>query len=334
MWVKVLLFFCVFLFGGVVMSIDSSEDDQQQSYEELVNFDQLFVGDPVEIEINFRKLLSQAKLLEDKSIYLQILSQIALAEAMQQKFDDADKTLDDAEKQLAPENYLARVRILLERGRVLYQKGEFDSCVPFFKESYYLSVKHGFDYHSVNAAHMVAIGIKDPKEKINWNILAIDLATKSSSVKAQAWLGSLYNNLGQAYLDDKDYQNALDAFKLTQKFREKDGVEVLVKGARCSVARSLRLLNRFDESLLILEELLKEYDALLSSDSLPFPKEILVTSRGLVYEDLSKIHLAKAKTFSKLAYEDLSKDEWMRKLKNEDLEQLKQVMEFDTCSKK
>ena len=33
-------------------------------------------------------------------------------------------------------------------------------------------------------------------------------------------------------------------------------------------------------------------------------------------------------------YEDLSKDEWMRKLKNEDLEQLKQVMEFDTCSKK
>jgi len=51
----------------------------------LENFDDLFVGHPLEIEKNLRELLPQAKALENKSIYLQMLSQVALAQAMQKK---------------------------------------------------------------------------------------------------------------------------------------------------------------------------------------------------------------------------------------------------------
>ena len=50
------------------------------------NFDALFVGHPVDIEKNLKNLLPEAKSRENKSIYLQILSQIALAKAMQKKF--------------------------------------------------------------------------------------------------------------------------------------------------------------------------------------------------------------------------------------------------------
>ena len=64
----------------------------------LEDFDKLFVGDIAEAEKNLRSLLPRAKSLKDKSIYLRILSQIALAQAVQKNFDVAHETLDLAEK--------------------------------------------------------------------------------------------------------------------------------------------------------------------------------------------------------------------------------------------
>src|SRR5579872_5438770 len=112
----------------------------------LENFDDLFVGNPVDIEKNLSELLPQAAALKNKSIYLQILSQIALAQAMQQKFDQAHATLDKAEAGLTPEYAEARVRILLERGRIFHQAGDVDKALPYFEQSYELSKQHGFDF--------------------------------------------------------------------------------------------------------------------------------------------------------------------------------------------
>ena len=84
----------------------------------LENFNDLWsLGYPAVVEKKFHGLLPQAESLKDKSIYLQILSQIALAQALQKKFDDAHKTLDDAQALLTPEYNLAQTRIFLERGR-------------------------------------------------------------------------------------------------------------------------------------------------------------------------------------------------------------------------
>ena len=68
-------------------------DDQPHSDEKfkLEDFDKLFVGDIAEAEKNLRSLLPRAKALKDKSIYLQILSQIALAQAVQKNFDVAEE---------------------------------------------------------------------------------------------------------------------------------------------------------------------------------------------------------------------------------------------------
>lgn len=51
---------------------------------QLDHFDELFTGNPVDIERNLSALLPEAEKRADKSVYLQILSQIALAQAMQQ----------------------------------------------------------------------------------------------------------------------------------------------------------------------------------------------------------------------------------------------------------
>lgn len=97
----------------------------------LDHFDELFVGNPVDIEKNLSALLPEAGKRADKSIYLQILSQIALAQAMQQKFDIAHQTLDEAEKLLEPQYQLAKIRLLLERGRVYHQSDRLDQALSF-----------------------------------------------------------------------------------------------------------------------------------------------------------------------------------------------------------
>lgn len=302
-------------------------DDQHHSDEEfrLEDFDKLFVGDLAEAEKNLRALLPRAEALEDKSIYLQILSQIALAQAVQKNFDSARKTLDLAEKQLSPEHHLARVRILLERGRVFFQEGNVAAARPLFKQSFELSAEHKFDYHTVNAAHMVPFAAETVEEKIEWNERAIKLAENSESVRAQEWLGSLYNNVGQAYLEAKQYDKALPSLKKALECRELEGHAVNTRVARWAVARTLRLLNRSDEALPMLMALLDEYDSMVKTGRLDMPAEMLPSARGLVYEELAEIDGEKAQMYAGLAYDDLSKDEWFERLEPQRLERLKKL---------
>ena len=87
---------------------------------------------------------------------------------MQRKFDITHQTLDEAEKLLEPQYKLVRVRLSLERGRVYHHSYRLDQALFFFIWSYDLSKSsHGFDFHTVNAAHMVCYCKKsNPKPKI------------------------------------------------------------------------------------------------------------------------------------------------------------------------
>ena len=289
----------------------------------LENFDELFTGHPEEIENNLRKLLPQANSLENKSLYLQILSQIALAQAMQKKFDVAHATLDMAEASLEPEYSLARVRILLERGRVFHQADNMDAALPLFKESYELSAENGFDCHTVNAAHMIAIVIKDINEKISWNLKAISLAEKTDGERCLTWLSVLHNNLAQNYIEAEQYQNALFSFEKCKEYAEKKEEMIVMRGAKWGIARSLRSLNKLDEAFNIQISLLKEYDDIVQNKTLPMG--LIVVGRGMVYEELAEIYLAHAKKYAEFAYHDLSQDPWCAKLIPERLEKMKQL---------
>jgi tetratricopeptide (TPR) repeat protein len=290
----------------------------------LENFDDLFTGNPIEIEKNLSQLLPSAQALENKSIYLQILSQIALAQAMQKRFDEAHKTLDTADENLTPEYHLAHVRILLERGRVFHQSDNNVKTSPFFQKSYELSVKHSFDFHTINAAHMIAIVTENVDEKIEWNKKAIGLAKQTDDNRGRAWLGALYNNLAQNYIEAMQFNEALSTFKLCRESAEEKNESIIIRGAKWGIGRSLRSLNRLDEALRIQHQLLKEYDEVVMKNELPI--ELLIVGRGLVYEELAEIHLAYAKKFSECAYHDLSKDPWFIKLEPKRLEKIKQQM--------
>src|SRR6266498_2300553 len=126
----------------------------------LPDFDKLWDHAHPEIsEQRFRELLPRALDSLDLSYLAQLLTQIARAEGLQRKFEDAHKTLDRVEKAMlkAEADDKTRVRYLLERGRVFNSSGKRDEARPLFLQALDLAVKSKDDFNAVDAAHMMAI---------------------------------------------------------------------------------------------------------------------------------------------------------------------------------
>src|SRR5712675_1635824 len=135
----------------------------------LPDLDSLWDYDrPEASEAVFRSWLPAARASGDPDGLAQLLTQVARAEGLQMKFDDAWRTLDEAEASLTEATQIAKVRLLLERGRVLN------------------SSKRRF---AVDAAHMLAI-VETGDASAEWNRTAIALAEGSEDPRAKRWLGS------------------------------------------------------------------------------------------------------------------------------------------------
>jgi len=280
---------------------------------DLEHFDDIWgkLSDPKLVEKRFLELLPQAQQLPNKSTYLQLLSQIALAQACLKKFDCAHTTLDDAEKLLTPEYDLARVRILCERGRVFQQAGDIKQAKIYFEKSYALSVKCGFDTQTINVAHMIAIVADTAAEKIAWNQKALDLAMRGADSHAQRWAGPILNNLGSNYVEIHKYQEALTVFSAALvEFEKYPECAAQVRFARFRIAQVLRMLGRLDEALSLLHQQVEEYDDLMKNGKIDMPSEMFALMRGWLYEELSVVYsmrneIAMAQKYAKLALGDL-----------------------------
>lgn len=270
----------------------------------LVDFDSRWDYDrPAETEIEFRKLVPAARASGNRDYLAQLLTQIARTEGLQRRFDDAERTLAEAESLLAPEMRVARVRLLLERGRVLNSSKRREQSKPFFLGAWDLAREANADGFAVDAAHM--LGIVEPGDSsVAWNRKAMALAESSSDPKARKWLGSLYNNLGWTYHGQGEYDTALDLFGKALAEREKEGKKSDVRIARWCVARCLRSLGRVEEALAAQRRLYDEFAAEGSMD-------------GYVVEEMGECLLllhrdAEAKPFFARAYQELSQDPWLR----------------------
>lgn len=319
---KLVLFIVVLalLAFGVFMTLQKSRVAERDIIDAIWAF-----GDPIAIEQGFNNLLEQKKIQQDMSTYLQILTQLALAQALQKKFDEAHATLDKAEKLLTNDNKMAQVRIQLEHGRVFHQSGNISQARNYFEQTYALSAEYKFDYHTVNAAHMIAIVAASTDEKIAWNKRAIAIAMESGDKRAQEWLGSLYNNLGQNYLEAGQFENALSAFKWANEYREKEGYAPNIRFANWAIARALRSLNRIDEALAIHLKLLDEYNRLAANASIDMPMEMFTLTRGWIHEELAELYAIKAKKFAKLAYDELSNNVMFQDVEPQRIKRLEQL---------
>ncbi|MBN8656129.1 MAG: hypothetical protein J0M11_10360 [Anaerolineae bacterium] len=281
----------------------------------LPDFDSLWdYSNPAATETKFLELLPQFS--EDDPARLELLTQIARTQGLQREFNDAHLTLDQVENQLSIESSRARVRYLLERGRVFNSSKHPDEARPFFEHALTMAQELKEDFYAVDAAHMLAI-IADPASSLSWNLRAIQMAESSADEKARGWLGSLYNNTGWSYHDMGDFESALGIFQKAESYfgevRRADRLRI----AKWTVACCLRSMNRIDEALSKQMALKAEFDSIGESD-------------GYVDEEIGECLLllkreSEAKPYFAKAYELLSQDKWMME---NDAERMKRIKEL------
>jgi tetratricopeptide (TPR) repeat protein len=265
----------------------------------LPDFDALWDYDhPGPTEKKFRELLPAAVDSLDISYLAELLTQIARAEAMQRKFQEAQKTLDRVEKALPKAEQRVSVRYLLERGRVLSSSGKAREAQPRFQEALNLALVFKMDLYAVDAAHMMAIA--EPEKALEWNLKALEIAENSVDQKAGRGKIILYNSIGWNYFDQKSYQEALFMFQKALEFYEQLGDPLKLRTAKWCVARVLRAIDHTDEALEMQRGLFEEYQA----DG---------KRNGYVYEEIAECLLVigqeqEASEWFAAAYMELSKD--------------------------
>lgn len=280
----------------------------------LGEFDRLWnFGDPAGTERAFRQLLGDAGEIAPPDDVAELLTQIARAEGLQRRFDEAHRTLDAVVPRLDGTPSRPRVRYLLERGRAFNSSGSRDEALPLFVEAWELARAIGADALAVDAAHMVAIA-EVAERRLEWNLRAMDLAQASDDPKANRWLGSLYNNIGWTYHDAGDFARALIVFEQGRAWQRDHGTRDGRLIAEWTVGRALRSLGRIEEALRMQESVLRERQSAGESD-------------GFIHEELGECLLAlgrdtEARPHFAEAYQILSTDDWLVANESQRLERM------------
>ena len=307
----------IFIFLTILMVVVCSiKSTSKKEAEPLPDFDALWdYNNPQETEVKFRELIPQAKESGDLSYYAQLLTQIARTLGLQRKFDDAHATLDTVEAMLTDELIVARVRYLLEWGRVFNSSGNKDAAKPLFLDAWELAAENNEDYYAIDAIHMLQI-VDEPEKQLEWANKAIDLAEKTEDERAKKWLGPLYNNTGWTYHDLGQYNKALDMFDKSLIWHEQYGSEYSIIIAKWCIGRTYRSLGTIAEALFMQRQLEKEIE------------EKGLDHDGYVFEEIAECLLLmgntkEAQKYFKQAYDILSQDEWLKANQPSRLKRLK-----------
>ena len=245
----------------------------------LGELDQLWdFDDPAGSEARFRALLPRAQRDEDGAYEAELLTQLARAQGLQRRFDDAAATLDDAERALRPGDRRGPIRLLLERGRLANTSAEPGRGRESFLAAWELAAASREDALAVDAAHMLGI-VEPPDEARSWNERAMTLARSSPDPGARRWIGSLANNMAWARHDAGDDDGATELFELARDTWLADGRVDRARVARWSIARCLRSQGKL-------------YDALAEQEALRVELEALGEADGYVFEELGECLLA------------------------------------------
>lgn len=273
-------------------------------------------------EDRFRRLLQECEshASRDRSTQIEILTQIARAEGAQRRFLEAHANLARAEEILragqSSYRISAKIRWLLEKGRLYVLQRTPSQARPHFAEAWTLASRSGEDQLAVDAAMMLAT-VEPPKAQQDWLVRAIKLAEESPEPKAKELLGSLYASMGWKLFDLRKYEQALELFQKSLSHFKLRGTSRELFVARWSVGKLLRTTGKPEEALTI-------QNALLAELGIGGPKD------GRLYEELAEcLHSLKrsdeAQSYFELAYLELSTDEWIVDNQPATLKRLKEL---------
>jgi tetratricopeptide (TPR) repeat protein len=206
-------------------------------------------GDLDASEARFRAALAEESTDGGRA---EILTQLARVEGLRGDFEAGERLAAEAEA-LARDDSAVRVRVPLERGRLLRSSGDPGSALPLFESAYATALAGGHHYLAGDAAHMAALAVPDPDARLAWTERGIELAERSE--EARYWLGPLLNNLGWERYERGEHAAALDAFELALAAREREPQnQEAIALARYAVGKGLRALGRSGEAVPLVEQ--------------------------------------------------------------------------------
>jgi tetratricopeptide (TPR) repeat protein len=259
-----------------------------------------------EAALRARYLATSGQPDSDRSSNIEILSLIARAESAQNRLAEAKVTLQQAQKLLAekeiPHRVSAKIRWLLESGRISILDKTPSQARIAFAEAFTLASNSGEDYLAVEVAQMIAT-VEPQKTQQEWIMRAIGIAEISPQLEAKRWLGSLYTSLGWKLYDLRQYEKSLETFQKSLSHLKIHGSDREIFLAKWSAGKVLRTMNRTEEALAIQKGLLSELGIGGAKD-------------GRLFEELAEcLHTLKreseAEIYFDLAYRELSNDEWV-----------------------
>jgi tetratricopeptide (TPR) repeat protein len=203
-----------------------------------------------------------------------LLTQVARALGLQDRFDEAHALLDEIAPGASAE---VDARVMLERGRLLNSSGDPAAALDRFRGAAEIADAAGLEALSIDGLHMVAIAAP-PEERLHLNQQALDRARAATDPAARDWDASLLNNIGMCHADAGDLDAALEAFEEALAARRRIGDDGRTRIARWMVAWVLRLQGRTNEALVRQRELKAELDAMGQSD--PYVDEELALLEG------------------------------------------------------
>jgi tetratricopeptide (TPR) repeat protein len=262
------------------------------------------VMDPVRSEIRLGRLKDElSRDPQQRARTIEVTTQLARAQSLQGKLVEAERTIEEAERYLPTVTELVpKLRVLLERGRLLALRRTPAEARNRFFEVWKLATESGEAFFAIDAAQMLSV-IETPKKRGEWTLRALDLAENSKDKRVRSWCGPLHVELGWHFAELLQLPRALECFDTAVDRYKSEGSSRQASMARCWGARILRLMNRFEEALAIQQEVQHELKLLGAAD-------------GFVFEEIGECLRAlkrtpEAETYFKRAYDVLSADEWI-----------------------
>lgn len=176
-------------------------------------------------------------------------TQVARALGLQERYAEGHSILDALEAG-GPPTGETRVRVALERGRLLRSAGEPERSRTFFDRAVQAATEEELAGLQVDALHMLALTEPTSEAQVSANRAALEVCAASHDPAARRWRASLLNNLGCALVDTGEVSEALEVFRDALAERESQGEEQReTQIARWMVGWALRLCGQNEEAL-------------------------------------------------------------------------------------
>ena len=165
-------------------------------------------SDPAASEARLRRAADEAV---DAGARAELQTQVARALGLQERFAEADQTLDA----VAIDDDAVAARAALERGRVRNAAGDPDAAIPYFTAAVDAASRTDLVFLRVDALHMLAIA--DAEQADDWTAAALDVLDVVDDPRTLRWRIALHNNTGWRRLDAGRVDDAVTSFEAARE---------------------------------------------------------------------------------------------------------------------